>query len=156
MNAVVKQTSKHTPGPWTYDVEYSPTSENPERRFFTIDANTIVVCQMVRDKADALLIATAPELLEALRVAADRLQDIADTLSRSGKVLWINELEQARAGIGDIKRLVVTGDGNAERGDERRTGHKELCGSTRRGDAVHGRLAVEGGGGEIERERTTF
>ena len=61
--------SKHTPGPW---VIYRPAkypyikSANPScRGQFVLDHNAVAA--YVRDHADALLIAAAPELLEALK-----------------------------------------------------------------------------------------
>ena len=89
--------SGHTAGPWTYDSEACPTEFDPERIRYVIDANTIVVAQNVQTKADARLIAAAPELLAALayvvRSAGERFDSPDRRLS----------IEQARAALAKVQ-----------------------------------------------------
>ena len=62
--------SAHTPGPWTYDSESSPTEFEPERVRYVVDANTIVVAQSVQTLADARLIAAAPTMHDYIATRA--------------------------------------------------------------------------------------
>lgn len=55
---------KHTPGPW--EVWQLAEDSDPEgRRIITADEGETEVCGIVPHEADAILIAAAPELLEA-------------------------------------------------------------------------------------------
>lgn len=64
--------AKHTPGPWTYELRES--HDEYETPLFCIDAedsNELVATVNPDNEANAILIASAPELLEALIAAKD-------------------------------------------------------------------------------------
>jgi len=89
--------AKHTPGPWTLH----PTALHPAvRSVGTPDAGPRRICTVGTmngnpvDKANARLIAAAPELLEALKACAAVCA--GETTNKRG---LISALEQARAAL---------------------------------------------------------
>ena len=94
----------HTPGPWTLH----PTALHPAvRSVGTPDAVPRRICTVGTmngnpvDKANARLIAAAPELLEALKEAENALADYIPTIERTGASLNYGHsvLKKARAAI---------------------------------------------------------
>ena len=94
----------HTPGPWTLH----PTALHPAvRSVGTPDAGPRRICTVGTmngnpvDKANARLIAAAPELLEALKEAENALADYIPTIERTGASLNYGHsvLKKARAAI---------------------------------------------------------
>jgi hypothetical protein len=90
------QNAKHTPGPWY--------SENLEI-MAEVDRNTCYeesVIASVNTEANALLIASTPDLLEALTVCRDRLYKICchnPKAERSKQALLMADAALAKAGV---------------------------------------------------------
>ena len=100
--------SKHTPGPWEFQLDQPRRNEYP---WFSINASNRRIasteqfpceglwpCDALKSpeesEANAKLIAAAPELLEACRIALDTISKIA---IETGDVYWINPPYQAAA-----------------------------------------------------------
>lgn len=66
----------YTPGPWSF-------FEDEERQGHVYSANNCTIHELFegteRDRANAILIAAAPELLEALESIADQLERVGDS-----------------------------------------------------------------------------
>lgn len=104
-------TQQHTPGPWrTGKVPhgdcrvYSDSHEHAIARTYGPDLNGIGVCQLTgpTNKADALLIAAAPELLEAVYLCACYVQ----------LVHLVNPTPESKAHLGLLESVIkkVTGE----------------------------------------------
>jgi hypothetical protein len=65
--------SKHTPGPWTFDngIEFICTDTSPYGEWAVAKVNIV----RAEAKANARLIAAAPELLDALKLMRDAFLD---------------------------------------------------------------------------------
>ncbi|WP_206759317.1 hypothetical protein, partial [Acinetobacter baumannii] len=63
---------KHTPGPWHVDPNWGPSEEHPEWASINIGSDYICVSGHI-GAANARLIASAPDLLEALKLAEEML-----------------------------------------------------------------------------------
>lgn len=78
--------SNHTPGPWEYHAYFSECYEQGEElNIYAGDVKIISGCgccgsPTIRNEADARLIATAPELLEACKKLITGWQSDTDTL----------------------------------------------------------------------------
>jgi hypothetical protein len=70
---------KHTPGPWYFDEKSSDTKLNIYR---VKDENALGVALICGDASDAILIAAAPELLEAC-IAMDKYTHAPDSSERN-------------------------------------------------------------------------
>lgn len=71
-------TSKHTPGPWVIDghnmssiIRCTAPKGHPDAKHVCGDYETIADCKGDNWKANARLIAAAPDMLEALRQCSD-------------------------------------------------------------------------------------
>ncbi len=69
-------TTKYTPGPW--EAEFSPSFKQFRITDVTGDVCATVSAYAANPDADARLIAAAPELVEALRDAANRIDDMLE------------------------------------------------------------------------------
>lgn len=97
-------TTLYTPGPWNL-YGYTIVSKSDDiARVCALpgEANHPHVRQ--EQRANASLLAAAPELLDALQLATDRLQLIADELVRYGGVLWKHEIDQCNAAIAKARQ----------------------------------------------------
>jgi hypothetical protein len=88
-------TTKHTPGPWTLDVQRDGAEGGT---WINIEADAILglVAEAIGCRADAHLIAAAPDLLEALRYFGEKCQANTDDGEETG---WNAALRTARAAI---------------------------------------------------------
>lgn len=113
----------HTPGPWNYcgedDGDFVVFGGKNEGVFIcnvgfdrVVPANSITVAFDV-DHANALLIAAAPELLEALRRMVDRctryLEEVPISESEMFDPNYVGPLTQARAAIAKAEGEVHNG-----------------------------------------------
>lgn len=87
--------SRHTPGPWTVDVE--DTNVFGEYRIQQCDPSDY---RGDVDVANARLIAAAPDLLVAAQTAADLLIGLADDEERRGH-------RNAATNVRDVQRLLA-------------------------------------------------
>ncbi len=88
-------TSKHTPGPWipvAVEGGWDGVAENENR-------NSVICALRLNNPANARLIATAPELLEALRGIDEAYCRAGDSLSREERAEDRKRLMAARAAI---------------------------------------------------------
>lgn len=84
--------SKHTPGPWVADLETYPIMVRSQSETWPLvdelgneEGRTgVFIANTGDNKANARLIAAAPDLLEALKMAAQQLQTDAIFMSLSG------------------------------------------------------------------------
>lgn len=105
--------SEHTPGPWN-ETEYDNHGNGSYYEWLTIGPKGCIIAKVEggkklseQDYANARLIAKAPELLEALEEAAEKLDWAMKSMKRSG---WNFESDDphflslpARAVIAEIK-----------------------------------------------------
>lgn len=90
----------YTPGPWDYWSGYNPVDEL-EAQITTEDGDIVIASynrQIPEGEANAKLLAAAPELLEALEVAANRLNSCLILLECDDDFI-AKETAQARAAI---------------------------------------------------------
>jgi hypothetical protein len=94
--------AKYTPGPWAwaegYQGLYGSGPNNTVLEYYSYEGLWLDD-SAGNQEANARLIAAAPDLLEALKLAESRLTDFAEYLSKSGKVYWLGELETISAAI---------------------------------------------------------
>ena len=90
-----KQMSKHTPGPW----KITHTALNGYRVSDSTGWGVAVVLKDVNDKANARLIAAAPQMLEALEMA----DELIDQLIIDNTDNYAKERAKIRAAIAAAK-----------------------------------------------------
>ena len=90
--------SKHTPGPWRVQpAQITPTSKATTFEVVTDEWDVVAGRVGIRKETDATLIASAPDLLEAL-------EDLINQCGKEqGELYWWIDLEQARAAIAKAK-----------------------------------------------------
>ena len=96
----------HTPGPWTVEAGREPVTHQinvvagPYRgnRPEWYVAGVIAGMDESTQQANARLIAAAPDLLEALKVADARLTKVANALGAE-KLFWVDDIETVRTAI---------------------------------------------------------
>jgi hypothetical protein len=90
--------SKHTPGPWKVETErFRPRDID----YFVVPSNPdsgIAICEIYRKpyKANARLIAAAPELLSALKLAEEAILD-AERIAGFGQPMVLSHIRDAIA-----------------------------------------------------------
>lgn len=86
---------KHTPGPWTLEYDYSLVMPAKDGNHI-VTAGPIGPDESSREekRANAQLIAAAPELLEALKEALTRLKEIRDDHGTNSEIT-IKQSQQA-------------------------------------------------------------
>lgn len=91
--------AKHQPGPWVIDHADNLIHASDDRK--TLICNLGANLKNPAVMADARLIASAPDLLEALREAENALADYIPTIEKSGASLNYGHkvLRQCRAAI---------------------------------------------------------
>lgn len=92
--------TKHTPGPWSWDDEVWTDYDPAERAPWLVDANgNLILTGVIRCKSeqDARLIAAAPELLEALILLEQEM--ILSGNAGSADYGWKPAIEKTRAAI---------------------------------------------------------
>lgn len=89
MATAEKKTSKHTPGPWTFDGQHRRVSKN-----MAVICHVGDLCtdsQWEQDRANARLIAAAPDLLSACRIALEAIKDAHHGISTDDREATIEQ-----------------------------------------------------------------
>jgi hypothetical protein len=105
----MSETEKHTPGPWElvslsgygspFSIRMPYASNNPDA------PKTHYGVQSVRRRADANLIAAAPDMLEALKAADERLTTMASMTGCRSDDEWVWEAQ------GKVKAAIAKAGG---------------------------------------------
>jgi hypothetical protein len=85
--------STHTPGPWTADVQYIIRDSNGDEI-----ATCAIAAQLLSARANASVIAAAPDMLAALKGLLAQNLALAHEI-KSSDPLWCKWWDQARAAI---------------------------------------------------------
>lgn len=71
--------TNHTPGPWTIDktgIIYGPSNDNGESKFVAdCCKDTLSIKMNKEEEANAMLIASAPDLLDTVKMLYDLLEE---------------------------------------------------------------------------------
>ena len=96
--------SKHTPGPWISD-------GNGLHHSWDVSNCGGSICTVTTNRADADLIATAPELLEAAKLAIDILDGVENGMVGIKHLLPADGLFAMRELKGRVQRIIKKAEG---------------------------------------------